>query len=153
MVFQYFSIPLQARFSFLHGVTSTNAICTYACLDHILAHHDDNETQVDIDNISSPNVRDTTMGSSALDIYSGVCKCVLTMLNSASLTKMLLDSNPDTLTLFIRSLVSLSDCDFSTGELKPCIQFSDLLPLPVSLCKPYVTQTLLMRMLDLYYES
>ena len=85
---------------------------------------------VDTSNISSPHVGDW-VETCGLRVYAGVRNCVLVLLNSASLTKVLLDSSSEVLSLLIRSLVLLSDCDFTAGDLKPCMQFSDLFSLPV----------------------
>lgn len=85
---------------------------------------------IDSSNISSVHVSNG-MGKGGYYIYVQVCKSVLMMLDSVPLTKLLLDSNAEVLTLLIRSLISLSDCDYTAGDLKPYIQFSDLLSLPV----------------------
>lgn len=72
------------------------------------------------------------MAGLAIEMYMRIKKCLLHLLNSASLTKLLLDSHPEVLTLLIKSLISLSDCDFSTaGDFKPSVEFSELLSLPV----------------------
>eukprot|EP00026_Physarum_polycephalum_P000145 Phypoly_transcript_00145.p1 GENE.Phypoly_transcript_00145~~Phypoly_transcript_00145.p1 ORF type:complete len:2067 (+),score=239.37 Phypoly_transcript_00145:161-6361(+) len=85
--------------------------------------------------ISSPHVTGA-MQSYGLLIYTGVCKCVLILLNSAQLTKVLLGSNSDVLSMLIRSLILISESDFTAGDPKPCIQFSDLLPLPSCIANP-----------------
>eukprot|EP00026_Physarum_polycephalum_P017622 Phypoly_transcript_18910.p2 GENE.Phypoly_transcript_18910~~Phypoly_transcript_18910.p2 ORF type:complete len:104 (+),score=11.61 Phypoly_transcript_18910:402-713(+) len=75
-----------------------------------LVVHNTNKKQTkhfDFGNISSPHVTGA-MQSYGLLIYTGVCKCVLILLNSAQLTKVLLGSNSDVLSMLIRSLILIS---------------------------------------------
>ena len=92
--------------------------------------------EFDLQYISNPLLRTSPPFALALQkVYEGVTKLLLFMLRTAE-GLVVLSSQPDVLSLLIRSLVSLSsDCDFTSstlGELKPfSIQFDDLLPLPV----------------------
>lgn len=89
--------------------------------------------------MSQPQVENTY---ALQHVYVGVCSIILQLLGTPE-GMVLLSSQPDVLSLLVRSIVSLSEFDFTAAEPKPYFQFSDMLSLPVCCSIPLPTHLIL----------